>query len=264
MAFILIFMMALAIVDTIILLVVLSGMKRSGERFRSIPTDMSAINNRLDCLDNQGHLFIKKLESLENNIIDIQKHCSMVMDIEKAKVKALETTRRDIAAEHQAICSGIEDRYNMIYEEFKGIRDIMVNGGMAKGGQERKTKADDVKKKKAENMQLARTLKDAGKTNAEIAKELGVAESTVRTYLKQPGIISPDEEDHLGAPQIDDPAGYQKFVNRIVDENLNKKAVNGKTVDRCPFDDTHGECDSACSDACHDCVVSARAFNLLD
>jgi len=264
MAFILIFMMALAIVDTIVLLVAAGWTKKTLEKIRGFSLELQTMNNRLDCLDNQGHMFIKKLNVLDG-IEDLEKHCSMMMDIEKAKVKALETFRQEIATEHKAICAGIEDRYNMIYEEFKAVKDILEGGDKKTGkGEERAANATNAKKKKEENTRLARSLKEAGMTNAEIAKEIGVSESTVRGYLKQSGIISPDEEDHLGAPQIDDPAGYYKFVNRIVDEKLNKEAVNGKTVTQCPFDATHGECDSACSDACHDCVVSARAFNLLD
>ena len=257
MAILFILLMVLVIINTVLLGILVKGLQKVFREQHAVDLNNVQISHRLDCLDNQGHLFLKKLEDLDQ----IMKHCDTFMGVEQAKSKAMSSWLEEMRADHKAIAQGIEDRYEMIYEEFKAIREaIEMKGELAK----RIKKAKDLEISRQEKVTKAKQLKEAGKSNKDIAKELGVAESTVRIYLKEPGLISPDEEDPLGMPQIDDPAAYHKYVDRIVDEKLNTEAVDGKSITYCPFSATHGECDVACSDACHDCIESARAFNLQD
>lgn len=262
MAFMFIAMMALTILNSVLLIMVVKEQKDFYKNGPAFKLELQYLRNKLDCLDSIEHMILKQVKTLDM-LPDIRKHCDTMMDIERAKTKAISSMRDEIKEEHKGICAGIEDRYNMIYEEFKDIREMMVNGGHLPKGPS--PTADEKETKRNELIQKAKLLKQAGSSVGFIAAELGISETTVRKYLKMvPGLISPDEEDHLGMPQIDDPAAYHKYVDRVVDGKLNTEAVNGKTVTACPFDATHGECETACSDACHDCIVSARAFNLLD
>ena len=264
MAFLLIFMMVAEIIAVILLGVVLMRLQKTASLWNELAKEFAGIHNRLDCLDNQGHLFLKKLDALDT-IPYIKSHCDNVLELEKAKSKGIAAWREENNEQHKVILSGIEDRYNMIYEEFKDIKGMLwASTPLTPTGEARSAAQATKARKKEEKVLLVKRLKEEGKSNKDISKETGIPESTVRSYLKSPGLISPDEEDHLGMPQIDDPAAYQKYVDRVINGKLDNEAVNGMIVDTCPFNPTHGTCPTACSDACHDCVESAWAFNMQD
>lgn len=264
MAFLLILMMVVEIIAVILLGVVLMRLQKTVTMWSELAKEFARIHNRLDCLDNQGHLFLKKTEALDV-LPYIKSHCDNMLELEKAKSKGIAAWREENEEQHKTILSGIEDRYDMIYAEFKDIKGTLGSSTPLTPTGEARSAAQEAKaRKKEEKVLLVKKLKESGMSNKDISKETGIPESTVRSYLKSPGLISPDEEDHLGMPQIDDPAAYQKYVDRIVNEKLDNEAVNGMIVDTCPFNPTHGTCPTACSDACHDCVESAWAFNMQD
>lgn len=264
MAFLLILMMVAEIIAVILLGVVLMRLQKTVTKWDELVKEFARIHNRLDCLDNQGHLFLKKTEALDV-LPYIKSHCDNMLELEKAKSKGIAAWREENEVQHKTILSGIEDRYDMIYAEFKDIKGTLGSSTPLTPTGEARSAAQEAKaRKKEEKILLVKKLKESGMSNKDISKETGIPESTVRSYLKSPGLISPDEEDHLGMPQIDDPAAYQKYVDRIVNEKLDNEAVNGMIVDTCPFNPTHGTCPTACSDACHDCVESAWAFNMQD
>lgn len=217
----------------------------------TLECDIRTVTNKVECVDFNIHTLVKNQEEYHKTFLNI----------EKEKTLALDAIRKKNDIDHKVIADGVEERYQMVYEEFRQIKELLNAPHECCCNSDDKTSSPPTPT--GEKIMLAKQLKEAGKTVKEIAAQLGVAESTVRGYLKKPGLISPDEEDPLGMPQIDDPAAYHKFVHKVVDEKLNG-ATDGKTIDWCPFSATHGTCDVACSDACIDCIQSARAFNLQD
>ena len=213
----------------------------------TLQSDIQETKNKVECVDHNTHTLVKNQKE----------HHDAFLQLEKTKSGAFGSLRDKIEQEHKALAQGIEDRYQNVYDEFQHISEQLGEP------HECCCQGDTPKPTVNEKVLKAKQLKEAGKSNKEIAEQLGVAESTVRGYLKRPGITSPDEVDSVGMPQIDDPAAYHKFVHKVMDEKLNE-ATDGKTIDYCPFSATQDPCDYACSDACIDCVVSARAYNLLD
>lgn len=216
----------------------------------TLQSDIQEAKNKVECVDHNTHTLVKNQKE----------HHDAFLQLEKTKSEAFASFRDKTEQEHKALAQGIEDRYQNVYDEFQHISEQL--------GEPHECCCQDQSKDTprtpfGEKVLKAKQLKEAGKSNKEIAEQLGVAESTVRGYLKRPGVTSPDEVDHIGMPQIDDPASYHKFVHKVVDEKLNE-ATDGRTIDYCPFSATQDQCDHACSDACIDCAVSARAFNLLD
>ena len=217
----------------------------------TLQCDIQEVKNRVECVD--------------HNIHEIVRHNRDILQVEKVKSESWSSFRDKTEQEHKALAQGIEDRYQNLYEQFQYISERLgePHECCCQGEVNLQRPLDIPRTPVGEKVLKAKQLKEAGKTVKEIADQLGVAESTVRGYLKRPGVTSPDEVDHIGMPQIDDPAAYHKFVHKVVDEKLNE-ATNGNTIGYCPFSATQDPCDYACSDACIDCVVSARAFNLLD
>ena len=217
--------------------------------------DIQAVGGRVECVEHNTHTLVKNQKE----------HHESFLQLEETKSKAFGNLRDKIEQEHKALAQGVEDRYQNLYDQFQYISEHLgePHECNCQGEVNLQRPLDIPRTPVGEKVLKAKQLKEAGKSNKEIAEQLGVAESTVRGYLKRPGVTSPDEVDHIGMPQIDDPAAYHKFVHKVVDEKLNN-AVDGKTIDYCPFSATQDPCDYACSDACIDCVVSARAFNLLD
>lgn len=213
----------------------------------TLQSDIQEAKNKVECVDHNTHTLVKNQKE----------HHDAFLQLEETKSKAFSSLRDKIDQEHKALAQGIEDRYQNVYDEFQYISEQLGEP------HECCCQGDAPKPTVNEKVLKAKQLKEAGKSNKEIAEQLGVAESTVRGYLKRPGITSPDEVDSVGMPQIDDPAAYHKFVHKVMDEKLNE-ATNGNTIGYCPFSATQDPCDYACSDACIDCVVSARAYNLLD
>ena len=221
----------------------------------TLQSDIQEAKNKVECVDHNTHTLVKNQKE----------HHDAFLQLEETKSKAFSSLRDKIDQEHKALAQGIEDRYQNVYDEFQHISEQLgePHECCCQGEVNLQLPLEIPRTPVGEKVLKAKQLKEAGKSNKEIADLLGVAESTVRGYLKRPGVTSPDEVDHIGMPQIDDPASYHKFVHKVVDEKLNE-ATDGKTIDYCPFSATHRECDVACSDACIDCVVSAGAFNLLD
>ena len=221
----------------------------------TLQCDIQEVKNKVECVDHNTHTLVKNQKE----------HHDSFLQLEKTKSEAFGNLRDKIEQEHKAIAQGIEDRYQNLYEQFQYISEHLgePHECCCQGEVNLQRPLDIPRTPVGEKVLKAKQLKEAGKTVKEIADQLGVAESTVRGYLKRPGVTSPDEVDHIGMPQIDDPAAYHEFVSKVVDEKLNE-ATDGKTIDYCPFSATQEPCDHACSDACIDCVVSARAFNLLD
>lgn len=220
-----------------------------------LKSDIQEVKNKVECVDHNIHTLAKNQKE----------HHDAFLELEKTKSEAFASFRGETEQEHKALAQGIEDRYQNVYDEFQHISEHLgePHECCCHGEVNLQRPLDIPRTPVGEKVLKAKQLKEAGKSNKEIADLLGVAESTVRGYLKRPGITSPDEKDPLGMPQIDDPASYYKFVHKVVDEKLNE-ATDGKTIGYCPFSATQDPCDYACSDACIDCVVSARAFNLLD
>lgn len=221
----------------------------------TLKSDIQEAKNKVECVDHNTHTLAKNQKE----------HHDAFLQLEKTKGEAFASFRDKTEQEHKALAQGIEDRYQNVYDEFQHISEHLgePHECCCQGEVNLQRPLDIPRTPVGEKVLKAKQLKEAGKSNKEIADLLGVAESTVRGYLKRPGITSPDEKDPLGMPQIDDPASYYKFVHKVVDEKLNE-ATDGKTIGYCPFSATQDPCDYACSGACIDCVVSARAFNLLD
>lgn len=221
----------------------------------TLQCDIQEVKNKVECVDHNTHTLVKNQKE----------HHDSFLQLEKTKSEAFASFRDKIEQEHKALAQGIEDRYQNLYEQFQFISERLgePHECCCQVDVDLKRQLDIPRTPVGEKVLKAKQLKEAGKTVKEIADQLGVAESTVRGYLKRPGITSPDEVDSIGMPQIDDPAAYHKFVHKVVDEKLNE-ATNGNTIGYCPFSATQDPCDYACSDACIDCVVSARAYNLLD
>lgn len=221
----------------------------------TLKSDIQEVKNKVECVDHNIHTLAKNQKE----------HNDAFLELEKTKSEAFASFRGKTEQEHKALAQGIEDRYQNVYDEFQHISEQLgePHECCCQGEVNLQRPLDIPRTPVGEKVLKAKQLKEAGKSNKEIADLLGVAESTVRGYLKRPGITSPDEKDPLGMPQIDDPASYYKFVHKVVDEKLNE-ATDGKTIGYCPFSATQDPCDYACSNACIDCVVSARAFNLLD
>lgn len=221
----------------------------------TLQCDIQEAKNKVECVDHNTHMLVKNQKE----------HHDSFLQLEKTKSEAFGNLRDKIEQEHKAIAQGIEDRYQNLYDQFQYISEHLgePHECSCQGEVNLQRPLDIPRTPVGEKVLKAKQLKEAGKTVKDIADQLGVAESTVRGYLKRPGVTSPDEVDHIGMPQIDDPAAYHKFVNKVIDEKLNE-ATGGRTIGYCPFSATQDPCDYACSDACIDCVVSARAYNLLD
>lgn len=221
----------------------------------TLQCDIQEVKNKVECVDHNTHTLVKNQKE----------HHDSFLQLEKTKSEAFSSLRDKIEQEHKALAQGVEDRYQNLYEQFQYISERLGDPHecCCQVDSDLKRTFDSPRTPVGEKVLKAKQLKEAGKTVKEIADQLGVAESTVRGYLKKPGITSPDEVDPIGMPQIDDPAAYHKFVHKVMDEKLNE-ATNGNTIGYCPFSATQDPCDYACSDACIDCVASARAYNLLD
>lgn len=221
----------------------------------TLQSDIQEVKNKVECVDHNTRMLVRSQKE----------HHDSFLQLEKTKSEAFGSFRDKTEQEHKALAQGIEDRYQNLYDQFQYISEHLgeTHECCCQVDADLKRTFDSPRTPVGEKVLKAKQLKEAGKTVKEIADQLGVAESTVRGYLKRPGVTSPDEVDHIGMPQIDDPAAYHKFVNKVVDEKLNE-ATGGRTIGYCPFSATQDPCDYTCSDACIDCVVSARAYNLLD
>lgn len=252
---ILIAIVALCAANAVLTATVLKRIDVIRSFLNTLQSDIQEAKNKVECVDHNTHTLVKNQKE----------HQDSFLQLEKTKSEAFASFRDKIEQEHKALAQGIEDRYQNLYEQFKYISERLgePHECCCQGEVNLQRPLDIPRTPVGEKVLKAKQLKEAGKTVKEIADQLGVAESTIRGYLKRPGVTSPDEVDHIGMPQIDDPAAYHKFVHKVMDEKLNN-AVDGKTIDYCPFSATQDPCDYACSDACIDCVVSARAYNLLD
>lgn len=252
---ILIAIVALCAANAVLTVTVLKRIDVVRSFLNTLQCDIQEVKNKVECVDHNSHMLVKNQKE----------HYDAFLQVETAKSEAFASFRDKTEQEHKALAQGIEDRYQNLYEQFQYISERLGEPHECFCQEEVNLQRplDIPRTPVGEKVLKAKQLKEAGKTVKEIADQLGVAESTVRGYLKRPGITSPDEVDPIGMPQIDDPAAYHKFVHKVMDEKLNE-ATNGNTIGYCPFSATQDPCDYACSDACIDCVVSARAYNLLD
>lgn len=72
------------------------------------------------------------------------------------------------------------EKISNFFNKKKEAKDVMKAATIV----ERNTDTDDKNEQKEQAIKLAKELKDKGRSNAEIAKEMGIPENSVRALLK--------------------------------------------------------------------------------